>query len=255
MINLKTITNNFLESIIKILKVEITIDFQVDLMNHLTMKGDIVMPKKEQVTMQDIEILKRRLSALEKKILQGNQNKEETKKVSSSEGTNRIIVPIELEKGVELPFYVHPTDAGFDLRANRDYYIAPGQTLLIKTGIKMAIPKGYELQIRARSGISLKTDIRLANGVGTVDSAYRGDIGIIFHNTYRFNNMKARCIDLKGNPVQAPKGYPKLTVYIQKGDRIAQGVLSKVYHADFKIVSSVADIGEDRGGGFGHSSI
>ena len=204
--------------------------------------------KTSSLTLQDIELIKRRLSSIEKRI--GLVN-------FSENNSERIQIPIELvNEDTQLVEYAHDNDAGFDLRADRDYYISPGQTILIKTGIKVAIPEGYELQIRARSGISLKTDLRLANGIGTIDSGYRGEIGVILHNTYRFNNIEARVVDISGNKIEsAPKGYPKLTYYIKKGDRIAQGVLAKVYKAKFLQVKDVTSIGIDRNGGFGSSGI
>ena len=193
-------------------------------------------------SLQDLELIKRRLSSIEKRL-----------GFSSSE--DDIQIPIELvNEDTQLVAYAHFNDSGFDLRADRDYYISPGQTVMIKTGIKVAIPEGYELQIRARSGISLKTDLRLANGIGTIDSGYRGEIGVLLHNTYRFNNIEARVVDIQGNKIEnAPKGYPKLTYYIKKGDRIAQGVLAKVYRANFLQVKDVLSIGIDRKGGFGSS--
>lgn len=193
-------------------------------------------------SLQDLELIKRRLSSIEKRL-----------GFSSSE--DDIQIPIELvNEDTQLVAYAHFNDSGFDLRADRDYYISPGQTVMVKTGIKVAIPEGYELQIRARSGISFKTDLRLANGIGTIDSGYRGEIGVLLHNTYRFNNIEARVVDIQGNKIEnAPKGYPKLTYYIKKGDRIAQGVLAKVYRANFLQVKDVLSIGIDRKGGFGSS--
>lgn len=198
-------------------------------------------------SVQDMELIKRRLSSIEKRL--GISN------INLSEENSFVPIPIELiNEDTQLLKYAHSNDAGFDLRADRDYYIAPGQTVMVKTGIKVAIPEGYELQIRARSGISYKTDLRLANGIGTIDSGYRGEIGVLLHNTYRFNNIEARVVDIQGNKIEnAPKGYPKLTYYIKKGDRIAQGVLAKVFKADFLQVKDVSVIGTDRKGGFGSS--
>ena len=197
---------------------------------------------------QEIELIKRRISSIEKRLGVSKAN-------NLSEDNYFIQIPVELvNEDIQSLEYAHVNDAGFDLRADRDYYIAPGQTVLIKTGVKVAIPEGYELQIRARSGISLKTDLRLANGVGTIDSGYRGEIGILLHNTYRFRNIEARVVDIQGNKIEnPPKGYPKLTYYIKKGDRIAQGVISRVYRANFLQVKDVSSIGIDRKGGFGSS--
>jgi dUTP pyrophosphatase len=82
----------------------------------------------------------------------------------------------------QLPTYVNPGDAGADLYAVEDRVIYPGQTLAISTGIKVAVPEGYELQIRPRSGISAKTFLRVANSPGTIDSGYRGEVKVLLHN-------------------------------------------------------------------------
>lgn len=72
----------------------------------------------------------------------------------------------------KLPTYAHDGDAGMDVYANEDYVINPGETVLVKTGIKVAIPKGYELQVRPRSGLSAKTKLRVANTPGTIKVIY-----------------------------------------------------------------------------------
>lgn len=83
-----------------------------------------------------------------------------------------IEVPIELSEDVkEKPKYAHIGDAGIDIRATDNFEILPGETKLIKTGVKVAIPQGYELQVRPRSGLSLKTKMRIANTPGTIKVA------------------------------------------------------------------------------------
>lgn len=86
-------------------------------------------------------------------------------------GKKIIEIPIELEERLEIPKYTHIGDAGIDIRALEDYEILPGETKLIKTGIKIAIPQGYEIQVRPRSGLSLKTKMRVANTPGTIKVA------------------------------------------------------------------------------------
>ena len=132
--------------------------------------------------------------------------------------------------GVELPKYARPGDAGMDVRAAEDAIIQPGAAKVVPTGIKVAIPVGYEIQVRPRSGLSLKTPIRVANAPGTIDSGYRDEVGIIVWNSS-----------------------PSEAVEIKKGDRIAQLVLARVPEINFVPVDSVAEIGENRGGGFGHT--
>lgn len=128
-----------------------------------------------------------------------------------------------------LPEYAKTGDAGMDIRSNETICVYPGETRIIKTGLYVAIPKGYELQVRPRSGMSAKTNIRIANAPGTIDSNYRGEIGIIVDNT--------------GND----------EYYINEGDRIAQLVLNKVPTISWYSVDSIEALGDtNRGaGGFG----
>ncbi|HHU53458.1 MAG TPA: aminotransferase [Clostridiaceae bacterium] len=79
--------------------------------------------------------------------------------------------------------------AGWDLIAAQDCIILPGQTKLIDTGIKTAISAGYEIQIRPRSGISLRTALRIPNSPGTIDSDYRDEIKVIAHNTFQITDL------------------------------------------------------------------
>ncbi|MDR1060823.1 MAG: dUTP diphosphatase [Clostridiales bacterium] len=86
-------------------------------------------------------------------------------------------------EGVAMPQYARAGDAGMDVCSAVDMDIVPGQTALIPTGLKFAIPAGYEIQVRPRSGLSLKTALRLPNSPGTIDSGFRGELGIIVSNT------------------------------------------------------------------------
>lgn len=130
----------------------------------------------------------------------------------------------------KLPAYAHLTDAGADVFVNNELIVAPGEFgVIVPTGMKMAIPVGWQLSVRPRSGLSHKTLIRVSNAPGTIDAGYRDEVGIIIDN---FDD--------------APFG-------IEKGDRLAQLVLERVYKAKFTEISSVANIGEDRGGGYGSS--
>ena len=84
----------------------------------------------------------------------------------------------------DLPEYVSDGSAGMDLRANlsEEINIHPGQRKLISTGLKLALPKGFEAQVRPRSGLALKHGLTVLNAPGTIDSDYRGDIGVILIN-------------------------------------------------------------------------
>jgi len=146
--------------------------------------------------------------------------------------------------GVELPKYANFGDAGMDIRAAEDIEILPGETVLIPTGLKVAIPIGYEIQVRPRSGISLKTPLRLVNSPGTIDSGYRDEVGVIMHNSSKEGNDVFSISD-KGN---------KQGIYrIKKGERIAQFVLNEVPVIKWKSVENVKAEGINRGGGFGSS--
>lgn len=170
-----------------------------------------------------------------------------------------IEIPVELAEEVEeIPKYVHIGDAGIDIRAADNYEILPGETKLIKTGVKVAIPQGYELQVRPRSGLSLKTKMRIANSPGTIDSNYRGEIGIIIDNieppikdiTYRpVLNENGTIKELKVTSILQGAPY-----YIEKGDRIAQLVLSETPTAHFYQVDNIGVFDSERGeDGFGSS--
>ena len=176
-----------------------------------------------------------------------------------SEGTtDEVTIPIQLDRDARLPVYANLTDAGADIYANEDMWIVPHQTKLMKTGIRLAIPPGYEVQIRPRSGLSLKTSLRIPNSPGTIDTGYRDEVGIIIYNEAVRNNSIEGCVDIKLNPVKRENGMPKLpkgTYFIKKGDRIAQMIVARVCHAKFEQVSDVSKIGTNRGGGFGHSGV
>ncbi|MCF6463286.1 dUTP diphosphatase [Clostridium sp. Cult1] len=129
-----------------------------------------------------------------------------------------------------LPNYKTKGSAGMDLYANIDNPISinPMERVLIPTGLYISIPNGYEAQIRARSGLALKHGISLVNGIGTIDSDYRGEIGVVLIN------------------------FGKEAYTINKGDRIAQLVIVKYEKAEFVQVSTLDST--DRGdGGFGHT--
>lgn len=169
-----------------------------------------------------------------------------------------ITIPIELSEGVQLPTYFYDGDSGMDVRAIEDIDIAPGETKLIDTGIKVAIPKGYEIQVRAKSGRSLKTKLRMGNSIGTIDSNYRGSIGIIAENI----EPKIKDIDYEAiwDYELGAIDYLKIksitygsSIHIAKGEKIAQLVLCKVEKANFIQVDNINDIPSDgrADGGFG----
>ena len=140
---------------------------------------------------------------------------------------SKINIPIKkLLTDAIIPMYATDGSAGFDFYTIIDTVVWEGETQLIRTGLSMEIPVGYELQIRPRSGLSLSTKLRVANSPGTIDSDYRGEIKIIIEN-------------IGDNEV-----------LINQGDRIAQGVLCKVPQANFIEVDKL-DETERGDGGFG----
>ena len=144
-----------------------------------------------------------------------------------------------------IPTYAHEGDAGMDLYASEDTLIEPGETVIVPTGIAMAIPKGYELQIRPRSGVTVKTKLRVQ--LGTVDCTYRGVIGVIVDNDAR-NGMDVDYYSAYG--CDSEWG----SYLIRKGDRICQGVLAPIAHAHFTEVDALDD--SPRGGnGFGSTGV
>ena len=131
-----------------------------------------------------------------------------------------------------LPAYATELSAGMDLRANIDEPIVlkPMERRLVPTGLHIALPVGYEAQVRPRSGLALKKGITVLNAPGTVDADYRGDVGVIL-------------INLSDEPFT-----------IEDGERIAQMVIARHEHAEFFPVD-VLDETERGEGGYGHTGV
>lgn len=177
--------------------------------------------------------------------------------ISETEGVAKKIIniPVELMEDAKIPAYARLGDAGLDVYSTEDIEIGPGETKLIHTGLKVAIPRGYELQVRPKSGISLKTKLRVANTPGTIDSGYRDEVCVIIENLepkiadidYDFDERGRTII----NSILHGKSYS-----IEKGQKIAQLVLNEIVVANFEKVNSIAEVeGEDRGGGFGSTGL
>ena len=177
--------------------------------------------------------------------------------ISETQGVAKKYIQIPYEKcreGARMPEYAHIDDSGMDLYALEDYTIHPGETKLIPTGLKFAIPNGYELQIRPKSGRCLKTKLRVANTPATIDAGFRGEVCVIVENveapiqdiTYEFDN----------------NGHPIITSilhgadhYIHKGEKFAQLVLAEVPKANFYLVDKVMEDTERADGGFGSTGL
>lgn len=129
-----------------------------------------------------------------------------------------------------LPNYAHPEDAGMDIFSVEEKLIKAKSWELVKTGISMELPKGYEAQIRSKSGLSLKSGLIVLNSPGTIDENYRGELGVILMNVSD-NDYK-----------------------VEKHQKIAQMVINKVEH--FKVVEVTEISTSNRGaGGFGSTGL
>lgn len=177
--------------------------------------------------------------------------------VSETQGVAKKYIQIPYEKcrdGARMPEYAHLDDSGMDLYALEDYTIHPGETKLIPTGLKFAIPNGYELQIRPKSGRCLKTKLRVANTPATIDAGFRGEVCVIVENveapiqdiTYEFDD--------KGHPIITSISHGA-DYYIHKGEKFAQLVLAEVPKANFYQVKKVMEDTERGSGGFGSSGL
>ncbi|MBS3097218.1 dUTP diphosphatase [Candidatus Woesearchaeota archaeon] len=123
-----------------------------------------------------------------------------------------------------IPSYAHDGDAGVDLYSTEDYLLKPGERVLVSTGIKIAIPKGYEAQTRPKSGLALNKGLSIANTPGTIDSGYRGEVGVIAINL------------------------GKEDIKIDKGKKIAQMVFNKIEEAEFEEVDELDNTKRGEGG-------
>lgn len=132
-----------------------------------------------------------------------------------------------LDPALPGPVYAHPGDAGADLVAAEDVELAPGERVMVPTGIAIAMPDGYAAFVHPRSGLATRLGVTIVNAPGTVDAGYRGEIKVTLLNT-----------DIRD------------TVRLRRGDRIAQLVIQRVERAVFHEVESLP--GSARGdGGFG----
>ncbi|MBP5484295.1 MAG: dUTP diphosphatase [Bacteroidaceae bacterium] len=131
-----------------------------------------------------------------------------------------------------LPQYATPLSAGMDLRANLDAPVTlrPLERRLIPTGLRIALPEGYEAQVRPRSGLALKKGITVLNTPGTVDADYRGEVGVILINLSQEDFV------------------------VEDGERIAQMIIARHEQAELVEVSVLSET-ERGAGGFGHSGV
>jgi dUTP diphosphatase len=148
------------------------------------------------------------------------------------ENINVQIKRLEHGKDIPLPSYMSDHAAGMDMYAavDQETIIPSGEWKLIPTGMAIALPEGFEAQVRPRSGLALKQGVSVLNTPGTVDADYRGEVGVILMN------------------------HSKKDLVVKRGDRIAQMIINKIERIIFKEVKELSDT--DRGtGGFGHTGV
>ena len=169
--------------------------------------------------------------------------------------SDRVIsIPIEYCREVKPPQYASEGDAGMDLYSPDEFTINPGEVKIIPTGIKVALPKGYAFLIQPRSGLSVKTKMRVANTPGLIDSGYRNEIGVIIENIEPPIKDIEYDFDDSGTPIIKSILHGE-SFTIHKDERFAQMRLVAVPTAALYEVESVGEIGQNRGGGFGHTGI
>lgn len=190
--------------------------------------------------------------------MNGQQAKETDYQRIEKEAQN---MPLEigfkrLSDNAILPTKAHATDSGFDLFAANDVIIAPGETVVVPTDIAVQLPKGYEGQVRPRSGITSKTKLRVQ--LGTIDNEYTGDIGVIVDNIAPvfLTEFPIYPITITGEwRTDYLDQYPDETYLIRKGDKIAQLVVQPIpATVAVEITGKLED--SDRGeAGFGSSGV
>ena len=136
----------------------------------------------------------------------------------------------KIDPAAILPSYAHPCDAGMDVRSVVELVIAPGARALVRTGLVMMLPPGYEVQVRPRSGLALKNGVTVLNTPGTIDEGYRGEVGVILAN---FGEEPFR---------------------VEKGSKIAQIVVAPCTRVEIFETSEVDETARGAGG-FGSTGV
>ena len=179
--------------------------------------------------------------------------------INETEGISKRYVRIPYEKchkDAKQPVYAHASDSGMDVYALEDITLAPGESRIISIGIKVALPAGYELQVRPKSGLSAKTKLRVANTPGTIDAGYRDEIGVIIENVEPpIRSIATDFAESPNDPIPVGAIEFGKSYTIGKGQKFAQLVLSEVPKAVLYEVEKVGEIGEDRNGGFGSTGV
>lgn len=174
--------------------------------------------------------------------------------INDTEGIAKRNVPVAIElchPDAKIPQYAHISDSGADVYALEDIVVKPGETVLVPTGLKVALLPGFELQVRPKSGRALKTKLRVANTPGTIDQGYRDEIKVIIENVEP--PIKDITVDDDGKVTSILYGSDFV---IGKGEKFCQLVLNEVPKAAFYRVSNVMEVDEEnRLGGFGSTGL
>ncbi len=186
---------------------------------------------------------------------------------------NAINVNIrKLHEDAVIPRYATEGAAAFDLVSVADVIIAPGETAKIPLGLSFEIPEGYVMYVMMRSGIALKTKLRQSNGIGLIDSDYRGEVSMMFDNTHEKDLFVCgsssghmvvvasvgKTYDISGTDAHIGTGLNGVgerynldgTYLIRKGDRIAQALIQRIPHVEFTLTDELSET-ERGAGGFG----
>lgn len=166
---------------------------------------------------------------------------------------------LKLNENATIPTKAHATDSGFDLYAAKDVIIEPGETVVVPTGIAIQLPEGTEAQVRPRSGVTSKSKLRVQ--LGTIDNAYRGEIGIIVDNIFQRDltddyekGVFPEALTVKGDLERVGGREPFGSYLIRKGDKIAQLVVQYLPKVEALEVDELTD-GERGANGFGSTGV
>lgn len=177
--------------------------------------------------------------------------------VRANGNLGKKIVTIQVEKCSEdtkIPTYARIGDAGMDIYSTEEITLAPGEKKLIGTGIKVAIPMGYEIEVVPKSGIALRTGLKVSNSPGTIDSGYRDEVKVIIENSEPSIKDIEYTFDDNRNPVIKSILHGE-SYTIEKGQKIAQIILKEVPMINFQEVKNISEISGNRGGGFGSTGL
>lgn len=160
-------------------------------------------------------------------------NLKELEKAYNEQQPKMTLEFIKVHQDAVSPKYNYPTDSGFDLHSTESVGISPQSRMLVGTGLKFNIKDGFEMQVRPKSGLALKQGLTVLNTPGTVDSGYDGEVKVILYNSSHD------------------------TVYVEKGQKIAQACICPVVNGKWIETKEVTEIsGKDRGdNGFGSTGI